>query len=123
MIALHKLREKAECEYKKWRSLYYHIDSADFKFVYEKASVQDKKDIQIALMAGDHEFFKRFIKKRREKLEPFQQLGVRKLRAICKFLNIKYYCDMNKVTLVEAINNEVHRVKADSQQVIDKSEE
>ena len=121
MIGLDSLRKKVEDEHKKWASINYFVHSPVFKFVYDKASIKDKKRLLVAAMNGEQYYFKKFIKNRKQELEPFQQLSFRKLRDIAKFLRVPKYYSMNKVTLVEEIKNEVRRIKADSQQVINQS--
>lgn len=123
LLTLEELRKLSEQQFSKWRSIWYYIDSADFKFCYDKASIQDRKKLRTALVNGDADYFKNFVKKRRQDLEPFQKLGIRKLKSIAKYLRISKWYTLDKTELIKAIENEVHRIKADSQQVIDQSEE
>jgi hypothetical protein len=121
-MRLQQLSSRTEGEFKKWSSVNYFVQSATFKFIYDKASAEDKKKLVAAATNGDKKYFKKFTKERKQELEPFEQFGCRKLRGIAKYLGITGYWNMNKVTLVEEINYEVNRIKADSQQVIDQSE-
>ena len=123
MIGLTQLRSKVEEEFRKWSSINYFVQSATFKFIYDGATVEGKKKLMVAAMSGDQQYFKKFIQKRKEELEPFEKLSYRKLRSIAKNLRIVEYYRMNKVTLVEEIKNEINRIKADTQQIIDQSEE
>jgi hypothetical protein len=123
LLTLDELRKLSEAQFSKWRSIWYYIDSADFKFCYDNAPIEERKKLRAALVNGDQDYFKNFVKKKRQDLEPFQKLGVRKLKNIAKYLRIPNWYAMNKITLIEAINDEVHRIKADSYQIIDQSEE
>ena len=112
------LRQRIELVYKKWRSLHYYVESDVFKFLYDKASEQEKKELANYILNGDKEYIKKFVRKRKDDLDEFQKLGIRKLREICKHLGIKNTSRMNKASLIREIEDEVHRIKEDTDKFI-----
>ena len=118
---LSSLRKKTEAEYKKWTSINYFVQSTDFEFIYEQASTEERKKLTTAIIGGNRQFLKKFIKEKKCDLTPFKKLSFRKLKAIGKFLRIPDYYNMSKSTLVEVIENEVQRIKANSKQIIGES--
>jgi hypothetical protein len=104
--------------YSVWASVYYHITSYEFKIIYEKANPEDRIQLLNCIHEGKIGFLKDYIKKHKENLQAFDKMSLRKLRDIAKHLRINDWYTMNKGELIKEVRNEVERIKADSEQLI-----
>ena len=75
---------------------------------------QLEKDLSKAIEREDKDYIKFFIGEKLMGAQPFEQLSVKKLREIRQYLSIENYFIMNKLTLVEEINNVIQRIKSHS---------
>jgi len=87
------------------------IHSDDFEIAFNLATESERVDLLTVIAELDRDSIKDFIDNKLTKGTPFDLLSIRKLREIGKHMKISNYHILNKMTLVEEIQNAAKRIK------------
>ncbi len=117
MKNLKEAQNNLHAQYCRARNLHYVIQSNDLEIAYIHATPEKRLIVLKLITTGDLSAIRRFIKKELLELTPFHRMRVTQLRKIGKRLHIENYHIIRKQILVERINDEVKRIKANSKRV------
>jgi predicted NBD/HSP70 family sugar kinase len=90
------------------------VTGDNFELAYINADNETRKRIEEAIEREDKLTLKSLIKKEVDKLTPFYKMNMAKLRGIGRNLRIPDYHRLNKIYLIEEIENVVQRLKEGS---------
>jgi NADH pyrophosphatase NudC (nudix superfamily) len=120
-MSLDKIRKNSHTLFLKVRNCNYLIQSDNFEIAYKKSNVKEQKEIEKYIQSQNKEKIKEFIVNRIE--GDFEEMGIRKLRSIAKFLRMKNFQILNKASLIEDIRSEIYAIKTNCKPVPYKSEQ
>jgi len=110
--SLKVIRNSSHVQFQDERNFNNLVQSDDFEVAYNAASEGQYKRIIEIIETRNKKTLKDLIDFILDKLTPFDQMGIRRLREIGRNLRIKGYARKSKYELVEEIRNVVHQLKA-----------
>ena len=110
-MSLKAIRDSFHTRFLNCRNVNNLLRTDDFELAYNTSSRDEQIDIEKAIDRGDKEAFKAFIDLGLQRMTPFHQMSVRKLRLLGKNLRIQNYWILDKIQLIEEIRNVVKRLK------------
>ncbi len=113
-MSLERLRSTTHKLYLQVRNCNHIIQSANFEIAFNLASNFERKGVESFIQNLNKAGILKFIDEHLEDSTPFEQMGIRKLRAIGQHMKIRNYNRLNKLTLIEEIENVVTRLKENS---------
>jgi len=108
------IKTNFHAQYLRIRNINNLLQSDNFIIAYRLSTKKEKDNLSKAIEREDKEYIKFFIGEKLMGSQPFEQLSIKKLREIGQYLSINNYHIMNKLTLVEEINNVIQRIKSHS---------
>jgi hypothetical protein len=111
MKELKILREMFHNQFLHIRNCNNLIQSDDFEIACKLAKDGELDEIMLAIAELNKDRIRSFIEDKLGVGTPFEQLSIRKLRAIGQNLKIPSYERLNKLTLIEEIKNVAERLK------------
>lgn len=114
MKSLKIIKSNFHAQYLRIRNINNLLQSDNFIIAYNASDKKEKDALSRAIERQDKNFIKFFIGQKLLEAEPFEQLPMKKLREIGQYLSIDKYHYLNKLSLVEEINNVIQRIKSHS---------
>jgi len=114
-VSMKQLREEFHAQFLHIRNCNYLIQSDNFEIAYKNSTIEEQKQIEKDVCLRNKLRIKKFIFQKVE--GDFEEMGIRKLREIGKFLKIEKYYFWNKATLIEEIRNEIQSIKTNSKSI------
>lgn len=115
MNELKIVREVFHAQFLHVRNINNLLHSDDFEIAFNLANDNQKQKILITLVELDKDSIKNFIEEQIAESTPFEQLNIRRLREIGKYMKIKDYHVLNKMTLIDEVKRAVQRIKENSE--------
>lgn len=91
------------------------VQSDNFEIAYKLSTKLEKQLISEAVERFSKDHIKSFITRKLLEGQPFEKLSIHKLRDIGRYLSIENYSKMNKLTLIEEVQNVATRLKENSE--------
>jgi len=93
------------------------IHSDEFEIAYTNATPERREYVTDLIERGLKDKVRDFIREEVLRLTPFHSMNMKRLRGIGQRLGIERYNTKNKATLVEDIQDEIDRIKEDSERI------
>jgi hypothetical protein len=123
MRKLKIVREIFHAQFCNIRNINNIIHSDDFEIAFSLSTEEDQNDILRIIADFDKDGIRIFIDNKLTNGTPFDQLSIRKLRDIGRFMKITNYHILNKMTLIEEIKNVAKRLKENCERKCFQSEQ
>lgn len=122
-MSLRVLRISSQTQLCHARNLARLIHSDEFEIAYNTASPERKLYARELVRDKNKTGVRDFIKEEVSTLTPFHNMNMKRLRKMGQRLGVRDYNSLNKLTLVEEIQNEIDRIKESVERVALQSEE
>jgi hypothetical protein len=110
-VSLETIKDSFHSQLLKHRNFETFLRGEDVEIAYEKASDEEKKQIELVVKDVDLDKLKEIVRRILKSLTPFHELTIRDLRKIGSNLAIKSYAKLLKKDLIKEIEDVVHRIK------------
>lgn len=116
-MSLRVLRTNSQTQLCHARNLDRLIRSDEFEIAYNTASSARKIYVHSLIECGQKAGVRDFIKEEVSTLTPFHSMNMKRLRKMGQRLGVGSYNSLNKLTLVEEIQNAIDRIKESAERI------